>query len=109
MRKLYFLLFLFVIALAFSLAVTGSGSVMILEGGKWGVVNFPHEEHQNRIKDCNTCHNLIPKEKGSIQKQISTGKNKKKAVMNQCTKCHKRFLKENKKSGPVKCKTCHKK
>ncbi len=109
MRKFYFLLFVFIIALTFSLAAIGSGSVMILKGGRLGDVNFPHKGHQKKIKDCSACHNLISKEKGSIQKQISSGKIKKKAVMNQCTRCHKSSLKEKKKSGPVKCKTCHKK
>ncbi len=85
----------------------GAESV-VLYGGKSGNVPFPHHQHQETLKDCQTCHDLFPQEAGAIEKLKADGELKKKAVMNsKCTKCHRVLKKEGKPSGPTSCKKCH--
>jgi len=79
-------------------------------GGSRGDVPFPHHAHQNRLKDCNTCHSVFPQEVASIKKLKETGKLKPKQVMNkQCVKCHKDQKKAGNPTGPTTCSKCHKK
>ena len=81
---------------------------MILEGGNTGPVSFPHLAHQEALGDCSACHDLFPQEDGAIERLKASGELKQKQVMNkQCTKCHKQFKKEGKKTGPTTCKSCH--
>ena len=89
--------------------VKNGAKEMILFGGSLGNISFPHYRHQTVLVDCNRCHNLFPQTAGAIQDLNRQDKLKKKDVMNQCTNCHKELAASYKKSGPVKCKECHKK
>jgi len=79
-----------------------------LQGGPMGNVTFPHRLHQEKLKDCEACHKLFPKEAGAIQKLIADGTLKKKEVMNDCEKCHKERKAKGEAAGPTICKGCHK-
>jgi len=79
-----------------------------LNGGKRGKVPFPHREHQDRLKDCNFCHQNFAQVSGSIDDLKAKGSLKKKWVMKKlCIKCHKAKKKEGGKSGPTTCSKCH--
>ena len=79
-----------------------------LEGGTRGNVPFPHQKHQDTLKDCSVCHDVFPQSPGAIEALKAEEKLKKKQVMNKlCTKCHKAEKKAGKPSGPTTCKTCH--
>lgn len=94
---------------AIAVAVQNQGAKDIkLDGGKKGVVDFPHHLHQNAIADCNACHSVFPKTAGIIKDLKTQGKLKKKQVMNKtCIKCHKEKKKAGVKTGPTKCSACH--
>ena len=79
MKRKKFCLMVIAMIAAISIAALGSAGegLMMLEGGKLGDTPFPHKENQDRIKDCNACHNLIPQEKGITQKLIKMNKIKK--------------------------------
>ena len=79
-----------------------------IDGGKRGIVPFPHHRHQENVGDCKICHTVFPQKVGSIQDLKAQGKLKKKYVMNKlCTKCHKEKKKAGLKSGPTTCAKCH--
>lgn len=103
------LLFLFS-ATTVGLAVENKGAESIdISGGRQGKVPFPHHQHQNRLKDCQTCHSVFAQSKGAIEQMKAQGKLKAKAVMNkQCIKCHRAEKKAGNPSGPLTCTTCHK-
>lgn len=91
-------------------AVNRGPSHIDVYGGNSGKVPFPHGQHQDRINDCNVCHGVFPQETDSIKKMKAKGTLKAKKVMNlQCIRCHKAEKKAGKPSGPLTCKTCHKK
>lgn len=99
-------------ALAGAAFAAGNGAAtMSLKGGSPGDVPFPHQKHQEVLKDCKVCHTLIPQEAGAIEKGIAAGTLKKKEVMKQCQDCHKdtKAKGADVKSGPTGCKDCHKK
>ena len=113
-RKLILLLILITVMLAGavsagSMASQNKGAENIeMEGGKRGMVPFPHWQHQAKLEDCQICHAVFPQKSGSIEALKSEGKLKKKHVMNKlCTKCHKENKKAGQKSGPTTCKKCH--
>lgn len=86
---------------------TGAENIT-MTGGNRGDVNFPHRQHQGRLTDCKTCHELFPKTSGSIEALKSEGKLDKKQVMNtQCVACHRTRRAAGERSGPVSCNTCH--
>ncbi|MDX2441473.1 MAG: cytochrome c3 family protein [Desulfobacterales bacterium] len=94
-------------ALAFAVQHQGAKDIK-LDGGKKGVVDFPHHLHQSAIGDCNACHAIFPKTEGIIKALKMQGKLKKKQVMNKtCIKCHKEKKKAGVKTGPTKCSACH--
>jgi len=108
--RLLFVLLLFVsIAVVSVGAANNGGSENIsIHGGSRGDVPFPHHAHQNRLKDCNTCHTDFPQEAGSIETQKKAGKLKPKQVMNkQCVKCHRDQKKAGNPTGPTTCSKCH--
>lgn len=77
-------------------------------GGSRGDVPFPHHLHQDTLKDCKTCHDAFPQEKGAIEAMKQSGTLKRKHVMNKlCTSCHKERKKAGEKTGPTSCKLCH--
>jgi hypothetical protein len=77
-------------------------------GGSRGDVPFPHHAHQDRLKDCNTCHAVFPQEADGIQKMKTAGTLKPKQVMNkQCVKCHKDQKSAGNPTGPTTCSQCH--
>ena len=80
-----------------------------LDGGQRGVVGFPHGQHQTRLGDCSVCHNIFPQKLGVIKELKSQGKLAKKRVMNHCTGCHRRLVKQGLKTGPTSCRKCHSK
>ena len=104
---LFFLGIVVTVAIASENPNKGARSI-VLEGGKSGIVNFPHYLHQDNIKNCNVCHDLFPQQAGVIQYLKNQEKLKKKQVMNKnCLKCHRAKKKAGEKSGPTKCKECH--
>lgn len=94
---------------AYSIQTEDKGAPrMTLDGGKSGPVTFPHLAHQKALEDCSICHTMFPQEAGAIDALKAEGELKPKQVMNkQCTKCHKQFKLEGRKTGPTTCKTCH--
>ncbi len=92
-----------------AVAVENEGAKDIkLDGGKKGVVAFPHHKHQDAIGDCKVCHRIFPKTAGIIKDLKIQGKLKKKQVMKKtCIKCHKAKKKAGVKAGPTKCSQCH--
>jgi cytochrome c7-like protein len=92
-------------------AVQNKGAEHIeLFGGKTGKVLFPHHKHQTALGDCNLCHDIFPQKSGSIEQLKTEESLKKKQVMNkQCIKCHRSKKKAGERSGPLKCKECHRK
>ena len=100
--------------MAAMLAVTAVGAVnngaenISIYGGSRGDVPFPHHAHQERLKDCNTCHASFPQEADSLKTMKKAGKLKPKQVMNkQCVKCHKDQKKAGNATGPTTCSKCH--
>lgn len=81
---------------------------VLLDGGSRGKVVLPHLTHQNRLKECNVCHEIFPQKTGSIQSLKAEGKLEGKFVMNKlCIACHRAEKKAGKPSGPVSCSGCH--
>lgn len=79
-----------------------------LDGGKKGIVPFPHHRHQATLGDCLVCHNTFDQEKSSIQKAKAEGQLAKKQVMNKlCIQCHRAEMQAGKKAGPTTCSKCH--
>ena len=103
---------LFIVAAAFCLISAapsenrGAPEIMI-DAAKKGEVSFPHKRHQDALTDCNKCHTLFPKEKGSIRKGITEGRLDKKQVMTYCRNCHKEMADAGEKTGPTSCSKCH--
>ena len=99
-----------VLALAFAGSALAAGKAnIVLKGGHFGDVPFPHKLHQDTLKDCKVCHKLFPEKEGAIGKLIADGTLKKKAVMKECVKCHKARKAKGEKTGPTSCRACHKK
>ena len=81
---------------------------LTLAGGNSGPVPFPHQAHQEALGDCRICHELFPQEAGAIERLKAAGELKQKQIMNKhCTKCHRQYKKDGKKTGPTTCKSCH--
>ena len=97
-----------VLSVAFAGAAFAADSI-VLKGGAPGDVTFPHKAHQDKLKNCDSCHKLFAKEAGSIQKAIAAGTMKKKDAMTNCLDCHKAEKAKNAAAGPTTCKECHKK
>lgn len=81
-----------------------------LDAGSKGTVFFPHRRHQETASiTCQACHELFPKEPGSIVRLKSGGTLKPRQVMNSlCISCHRETATAGKPSGPRSCSTCHK-
>jgi len=92
-----------------SMAETNNGAKeMVIPSGNQGDVKFPHQQHQEALKDCMLCHDLFPQQAGSIQDLKQKGTLAQKQVMNKlCVKCHKAKKDAGEKSGPVTCSQCH--
>jgi len=91
------------------LAVENKGAEKIqIDAGSKGAVSFQHRKHQDRLGDCNVCHNMFPQEPQSLARLKENGKLKPKAVMKKlCVKCHKAEKKAGNKAGPTTCSKCH--
>lgn len=87
---------LFAAFLATAAYAEANGPATITFPAKPGNVTFPHRAHQERLKDCKTCH--ATPAGGKIE---GFGKDKAHAL---CRACH-----EKEKKGPTKCVDCHKK
>ncbi len=98
-----------ILIFAAGLATGNQGAADIqIDGGTRGIVPFPHQAHQNRLSDCNTCHAVFPQEPQSLIKLKQAGQLKPKEVMNkQCVKCHRSEKKAGNPSGPTTCSKCH--
>ena len=110
--KISLILFSIIITLVAAVTVTvaaNQGAEQIkIYGGSKGDVPFPHHAHQDRLKDCNTCHAVFPQEADGIKKMKAAGTLKPKQVMNkQCVKCHKDEKKAGNPTGPTTCSKCH--
>lgn len=92
-----------------SIAESNKGAKeIVIPSGNQGDVKFPHQQHQEALKDCMLCHDLFPQQAGAIQDLKQKGALAQKQVMNkQCVKCHKAKKEAGEKSGPVACKECH--
>ena len=89
-------------------AVENGPAQMELKGGERGDVPFNHKQHQDNLKDCNTCHVMFPQKTGAIQEMIEQGNLKPRKVMNSlCTACHREKKKAGVATGPVTCSKCH--
>jgi hypothetical protein len=99
--------FLFFASIVF--AMNRGQEKMNIDGGKRGIVPFPHHVHQKALADdCNSCHQVFPKKSGIIKQMKTEKKLKSKEIMNtQCIKCHKDLRKKNKPHGPTSCSQCH--
>lgn len=84
---------------------------MTIEGGRRGPVPFPHHRHQDTLPDCQACHDVFPRETGSIERLKADGTLKaQRDVMNKlCVKCHRDKRRAGEKTGPVTCRSCHQK
>ena len=81
---------------------------ILIPSANQGEVKFPHQQHQEALKDCMLCHDLYPQQPGAIQDLMQKGTLGPKQVMNkQCVKCHKARKEAGEKTGPVACKDCH--
>ncbi len=87
---------LFAAFLASAALAADTGPATLTLPAKQGNVTFPHKAHQDRLKDCKTCH--ATDAGGKIE---GFGKDKAHAL---CKACH-----EKEKKGPTKCVECHKK
>ena len=108
-KTLTLLCLVFFLASAMALAgfqQRGAGE-MVLEGGKTGLVPFPHHRNQDALGDCTVCHALFPQKAGSIEALKAEGRLDKKTVMNNCSKCHRKLAKAGRPTGPTSCKQCH--
>ena len=77
-------------------------------GGSRGEVPFTHRQHQEKLNDCNICHDYFPQQKDAIKSMKEKGELEKKLVMNKlCTKCHKAEKAAGNKTGPITCSQCH--
>ncbi len=98
---------LIIAAAAFAIDNKGAENIEIYGGSK-GDISFPHHVHQDRLKDCNTCHSVFPQEADAIKKLKDSNQLKKKQVMKkQCIKCHKDQKKAGNPTGPTTCSKCH--
>lgn len=84
------------VILSFSAVVYAEGPVTIELPASMGKVTFPHEKHQQLLKDCTKCHTSA--EGGKIE---GFGKD---IAHKTCKNCHTEMSK-----GPTTCKDCHKK
>lgn len=81
---------------------------MKLDGGSRGLVPFPHRLHQERLKDCQSCHATFPQTTGSIEALKAQEKLPPKQVMNKlCLSCHRAEKAKGATSGPTTCSKCH--
>ncbi len=110
-KKIILVIFGIVLVASIAAAVQNKGAKDIeISGGTKGKISFPHQKHQDTLKDCKICHDAFPQAPGSIDKLKDEGKLKKKQVMNkQCVKCHKEKKKAGEKTGPTSCSKCHNK
>jgi len=90
--------------------VNKGAKTIVLKGGYKGDIQFPHQDHQQKLNDCNLCHDMFGQQKGSITDLKSKGKLDNKTIMNQvCIKCHRSTKQSGKPSGPTTCSGCHQK
>jgi cytochrome c2 len=96
-------------ATGLSIAETGKGAKeIVIPAGNQGNVKFPHQLHQDSLKDCMLCHDLFPQQAGAIPDLKQKGTLAQKQIMNkQCLKCHKAKKDAGEKTGPMVCKDCH--
>lgn len=90
-------------------AVENQGPEKIsIYGGSQGNIGFPHHQHQNRIGDCQVCHDMFPQATDAIKDLKARGKLDRKEVMNKvCLNCHRAQKQAGKKAGPLTCSKCH--
>ncbi len=101
---------IFILSLAFTGSAFAAGSAnIVLNGGHFGDVHFPHKLHQDTLKNCNLCHKLFPMKKGAIEDLIANKTLKKQEVMKNCEDCHRADKAKGIKAGPTSCRGCHKK
>lgn len=87
----------------------GAAQITIAAGER-GAVAFPHHLHQDKLGDCNACHNYFPQEPHAIEQLKKEGKLVRKQIMNKlCVKCHKAEKRAGNKTGPTTCSKCHQK
>jgi c(7)-type cytochrome triheme protein len=109
-QKQLFVLVVLILVGGFCLSVQAQNkgaAKMVINGGKSGNVPFSHHLHQEKLPECTVCHDLFPQKPGIIDELKANGTMKKKTVMKNCQKCHRKTKKAGMKSGPVGCKKCH--
>lgn len=87
-------------------------------------VMFPHELHMSSLDEqgCGACHHVYDRSRGKLVpadddgtfcKRCHGAENKgrtpglREAFHGQCTGCHRRRIREEKKAGPTTCGECH--
>ena len=113
MKRFLILIGLFSFVMLSSVAISApnkGAEQIILMGGKRGDISFPHRQHQNKLSDCERCHNLFPQQKQAIEKLKSEGTLKAKQIMNKlCVACHRSERNAGRPAGPTLCSKCHSK
>jgi len=109
MKKLLLLIMGLFLIISMAYAINKGQEKITLDGGKRGVVPFPHRLHQKALADdCNICHKVFPQKSGSIKQMKADKKLKSKEIMNKhCISCHKKLRRKNKPHGPTSCSKCH--
>jgi len=92
-----------------SVEMENGAAEIVIDGGLNGPVFFPHRQHQESEPNiCQVCHELYPREAGSISRLINNGALSPMQVMNsQCISCHREASAAGKPSGPRSCSACH--
>lgn len=99
---------IFSTAFALDAAINQGPERIDINTGGNGWVPFPHRQHQNKLVDCNICHQFFPQQKEGILRLKSEGQLKSKQIMkNLCIQCHKDRRKAGKEAGPTSCVKCH--
>jgi hypothetical protein len=81
----------------------GAETIIIQTGEDKPNILFEHHAHQERIEDCDACHQHYAREKGAILSAKKAGEFEPKSVMHECRLCH-----HQRGAGPVKeCEDCH--
>ncbi|SMC20744.1 Cytochrome c7 [Desulfacinum hydrothermale DSM 13146] len=90
-------------------AVHQGPETLILNSGPMSPSLVPHWKHQEVVDGCAPCHELFPQQRGSVDALKAEGQLKKKQVMNRCLACHKQKTEAGNRTGPVRCRDCHRK
>lgn len=79
-----------------------------IDGGRRGLVSFPHRRHQQRLQDCQICHATFEQVADSIKTAKAQNRLAPKQVMKKlCISCHRSQKAKELDAGPTTCSKCH--